>query len=393
MFLDTEEALALQAAHGTVIAAHGAGARTRHPLSFLDGNALAEAGRRHPPRLSRMRAVTPFVGTFELGDLPLQSGGVLQGARLVYATWGALNAARDNAVLFPTYYTGTHVDNGRLIGAGRALDPSRLFVVVPNLLGNGVSSSPSNHPAQPAADFPRVTLLDNVGCQARMLEELWRVEEVALALGWSMGAQQAYHFAAVFPDRVRRLLAICGSAKTSPHNWVFLEGVKAALLADPDFCGGRYDHPPVRGLRAFGRVYAGWAYSQAFFRKGLYRDLGHASPGALLDAWEDDHQSYDANDLLAMLWPWQPADLTDNGRYGADLALALGSIEARTIVMPASTDLYFPPEDSALEVAHLRRGELRVLSSEWGHVAGGPGRNPPDTAFVEAAIVELLSSS
>jgi homoserine O-acetyltransferase len=334
--------------------------------------------------------VSPFIGTFELGELALQSGQVLEGARLVYATFGCPNAARDNVVLFPTYYTGTHADNARIIGPGRALDPGRLFVVVPNLFGNGVSSSPSNHPTQRGADFPQVTLLDNVVCHQRMLEQLWGVERVALALGWSMGAQQAYHFGALFPDRVRSLLAICGSAKTSPHNWVFLEGVKAALLADPDFRGGRYDRPPERGLGAFGRVYAGWAYSQAFFRNGLYRHLGHASPGALLDAWDADHRGWDANDLLAMLWSWQRADISDNARYGGDLGRALRSIEARTIVMPASTDLYFPPEDSAFEVAHLPNAELRVIESDWGHIAGGPGRNERDSAFVEQAIAELL---
>jgi homoserine O-acetyltransferase len=336
--------------------------------------------------------VTPHVSAFDAGDLELQSGRLLENARLVYATFGELNAARDNVVLFPTYYTGTHVDNARLVGPGRALDPERLFIVVPNLFGNGVSSSPSNHPTQRAADFPEVTLLDNTLCQKRMLEELWGIHRIALALGWSMGAQQAYHFAALFPDRVRSLLAVCGSAKTSPHNWVFLEGVKAALLADPDFLGGRYEHPPKRGLAAFGRVYAGWAYSQAFFRNGLHRELGHASPAALLEAWAEEHRSWDANDLLTMLWSWQRADISDNARYGGDLPRALRSIEARAIVMPASTDLYFPPEDSAFEVGHMPRAELRVLTSDWGHVAGGPDRNRRDTAFVERAIAELLDS-
>jgi homoserine O-acetyltransferase/O-succinyltransferase len=336
------------------------------------------------------RRVTPEVETFELGDVPLQCGQVLKKGRLAYTTFGRPNRARDNTVLFPTYYAGTHRDNARLVGPGRALDPARHFIVVPNLIGNGVSSSPSNHAPQRGANFPLVTLLDNVVCQKRLLEEVWGIERIALAFGWSMGAQQAYHFAALFPDRVASLLAVCGSAKTSPHNWVFLEGVKAALLADPDFQNGRYARPPERGLGAFGRVYAGWAYSPNFFRNGLYRELGFSSPAALLDAWSADHRAWDANDLLAMLGSWQKADISDNSRYGGDLCGALGAIEARAIVMPSSTDLYFPADDSAIEVAQLRRGELRVLASDWGHVAGGPDRNPRDTAFVERAIADLL---
>ena len=221
---------------------------------------------------------------FELGDFELQSGEVLQGARLGYATRGTWNPARPNAVLFPTYYAGSHRDNLKLVQPGRALDPERWFVVIPNLFGNGVSSSPSNHRTQGGADFPRITLFDNVHAQQRLLTDQLGIERVELALGWSMGAQQAYHHAALFPERVESLLAVCGSARTSAHNWVFLEGVKAALLADPAFAQGRYREPPVRGLRAFGRVYAGWAYSQAFFRDREYEALGYASPEALLDA-------------------------------------------------------------------------------------------------------------
>jgi len=326
---------------------------------------------------------------FFLGDVVLQKGGVLRDARLAYATFGALNAARDNAVLFPTYYTGTHRENARLVGPGRALDPSRWFVVIPNLFGNGVSSSPSNHAAQPGADFPRLTLFDNAHCHKRLLDALG-VERVALAFGWSMGAQQAYHYAALFPERVRAVLAVCGSARTSPHNWVFLEGVKAALLADPAFEGGRYTSPPRRGLAAFGRVYAGWAYSQAFFRDGLYRQLGFSSPSALLDAWARDHETWDANDLLSMLDTWQTADISDGPHYEGDFPRALSAILARTLVMPVSTDLYFPPDDSRIEVAHLRSGELRIIHTEWGHVAGGPDRNAEATLLIERAVRELL---
>jgi len=330
---------------------------------------------------------------FELGDVSLQSGQVLRQARLAYAAFGRLNAARDNAVLFPTFYTGTHADNAPLIAAGRALDPRRWFVVIPNLIGNGVSSSPSNHAPQPGAEFPQVTLFDNAHFQRRLLEEAWGIGRLALAFGWSMGAQQAYHFAALFPERVERLLAVCGSARTSLHNQVFLAGVKAALLADPDFQDGRYGRPPLRGLDAFGRVYAGWAYSPTFFRRELYRELGYGSPEALLDGWAADHRAWDANDLLAMLYSWQRADISDSPLYRGDFPRALAAIEARAIVMPASSDLYFSPADSAIEVSHMKRAELRVIESDWGHIAGRPDRNPRDAAVVEGALRDLLSDA
>ncbi|HEY9646489.1 MAG TPA: alpha/beta fold hydrolase [Chroococcidiopsis sp.] len=329
---------------------------------------------------------------FELGTVELQSGEVLPNARLAYATYGQLNAERSNVIIFPTYYTGTHRSNAAMIGAGRAFDPDRYFVIVPNLFGNGVSSSPSNTPPPfGGADFPKITLYDNVRCQHRLVTERFGIEAIALVAGWSMGAQQAYHWAAMYPDQVARIVPWCGSAKISVHNWVFLEGVKAALTADQDWQNGRYQTPPQNGLRAFGRVYAGWAYSQSFFRQGLYQALGFESAAALLDWWEADHLTWDANDLLAMLWSWQRADISDNPMYQGDFERALRSIQAKAIVMPSATDLYFPPEDSQIEVNAMPNAELRVIPSIWGHCAGGPNRNPADMAYIEAALSELLA--
>jgi homoserine O-acetyltransferase len=329
---------------------------------------------------------------YELGDISLQKGGILPNAQLAYATFGTLSDRRDNAILLPTYYTGTHRSYQSMIQPGRALDPDRYFIIVPNMFGNGVSSSPSNTPAPyGGGNFPRITLYDNVQCQHRLVTEQFGIETLALVAGWSMGAQQTFHWAAMYPNQVKAILPWCGSAKTSAHNWVFLEGVKAALTADRTWQGGHYQHPPEQGLRAFGRVYAGWAYSQAFFREGLYTRLGFESVEALLGWWEADHLTWDANDLLAKLWSWQQADISDNPLYQGDIQQALQAIQARAIVMPGATDLYFTPEDSELEVRDMPNAELRVIPSVWGHCAGGPDRNPEDTTLIEQAIRDLLN--
>jgi hypothetical protein len=105
---------------------------------------------------------------FDLRDVVLQSGITLPRAKLAYKTYGKLAATRDNAVLMPTYYGGRHIDNEAMIGPGRALDPAHWFIIVPNMFGNGLSSSPSNTPRPfDRAGFPNVTLYDNVECQHR----------------------------------------------------------------------------------------------------------------------------------------------------------------------------------------------------------------------------------
>ncbi len=324
----------------------------------------------------------------------LQSGETLHDAELAYETCGALNPAKDNVVLLPTFYTGTHIRNRGFFGAGRAIDPKRHFIVSINLFGNGLSSSPSNAtPRCCGAKFPRVTLHDNVRCQHQLLTEHLGVERVALVAGWSLAGCQAFQWASQYPGAVDAILPFCASARTSPHNRVFLEGVKAALQADCAFDGGNYSRPPATGLKAFARVYAGWAYSQAFYREGLYRQLGFETVEALLRDWENDHLDWDANDLLAKLWTWQHGDISANDHHKGDLAAALRSIKARTIVIACEDDLYFPPQDNALEVKHIAAGELKVYPSPFGHCVASPGNDPRFTGFLDRAISQLLGDT
>ncbi len=330
---------------------------------------------------------------FELGDVVLQSGMTLRDAKLAYTTYGTLNSRRDNVILFPTFYGGQHTQNEPMIGAGKALDPAHYFVIVPNMFGNGMSSSPSNMPPPyDRARFPPVTLYDNIMCQHRLVTEQFGVERLALVTGFSMGAQQTFHWGALFPDMVERILPWCGSAKTSRHNFVFLEGVKAALTADDAWRGGWYETPPTKGLRALARVYSGWVVSQAFYREQCYLQLGAASIEDFLVMQEGRRLNSDANNLLAMLWSWQQGDSSANPLYNGNFEKALGAISAKAIVMPSQTDLYFPPEDNEWEVRHMPNAEFRPIPSIWGHMAGSPRVNAVDNAFIDGALKELLAS-
>jgi homoserine O-acetyltransferase len=333
----------------------------------------------------------PDYETFELGDVVLQSGLTLPQAKLVYKTYGKLAPSRDNVIVMPTFYGGQHPETEPMMRAGRALDPTGYFIVVPNMLGNGMSSSPSNTPAPfDRAAFPNVTVYDNVVCQHRLLTEHLGIDRIRLVVGYSMGAQQAFQWGALYSDMVRAIAPMCGSARTSPHNHLFLEGVKAALRADAAYADGWYQTPPIKGLLAFARVYAGWVFSQDFFREGEYRKIGLASVEDAVRFMEGYFRRRDANDLLAMLWTWQHADISANARFNGDFAAALGAIGARAIVMPSATDLYFRVRDNELEVAQMPNAELRPIPSIWGHVAAFGG-NPVDDEFIDKALRELLA--
>jgi homoserine O-acetyltransferase len=330
---------------------------------------------------------------FELGALTLQRGLTLPGAHLAYQTYGTLAPDKSNVILYPTSYGAHHTDIEWLIGRQRVLDPERYFIVIPNQFGNGLSTSPSNL-TEPfgLGRNPLFTHWDNVHAQERLLREKFGVTRLALAYGWSMGGQQALHWGALFPDRVDRICAICTSARTAPHNKVFLEGIRATLTADGAWRDGRFVQRPLRGLRAFARVYAGWAMSQAFYREKLWEGTGFASlEDYLVRAWEGNFLRRHGEDLLSMIDTWYQSDISDNPLYKGDLARALGAITARAMIMPSTTDLYFTLADSEAETRLMPNAELRPISSIWGHRAGNPLHSPEDEATLRTAVRALLA--
>ena len=134
-------------------------------------------------------------------------------------------------------------------------------------------------------------------------------------------------------------------------------------------------------------VFDSWGLSQAFYRHRTFEKIGFGDVAKFLSR---DKPVRDPNDLLAQVATWEKADISANPRFNGDFVQALASISARGIIMPSRTDLYFPPEDSEIEVRHMKNAELRVLESEWGHRAGAPGSDPADIDFIDRALRDLL---
>lgn len=335
----------------------------------------------------------PDYRIFEVGDVELQSGETLPNAKLAYKTYGELNRAGDNVILMPTFFSGTHADNEYFVQAVPELDPSYFFIVSINTFGNGLSSSPSNTP--PPFDgprFPVVTIQDNVACQHRLLTEVLGVKRIALVLGWSTAGSQAYQWGAQYPEMVDAILPFCSAARSSEHTKVFLEGLSAALTADDTFTGGDYTTPPEAGLRALGRVSAGWAYSQGFFGERRHCELGLGSWEEVLRDAECEYLKHDANDMLASIRSWQMSDISANERYRDNMERALGAIRARAIVVSCTTDLCCPPENNAFEVERMPNAELRPYVSSWGHSAASPTRGSAAfMRFLDGCLWELLA--
>jgi homoserine O-acetyltransferase/O-succinyltransferase len=328
-------------------------------------------------------------GEFRLGDFKVQSGETIRDAKLVWKSHGTLSPARDNVVLYPCSYGAKHEDLEWLIGPDRILDPTRWFIVIPNMFSNGVSSGAAETP-----DYPLVvTSWDSVQAQRRLLSEQFGVERLHAVYGFSMGAQQAYHWASICPDAVKRAIVVCGSARTAEHNKVFLSGLLRTLEAAPEHLGnGRFSAEPKATMRAIGHIYAGWAMSQDFYREKLHLTaLGAPDLETYLRTdWEASFARRRAANCYAQLVTWYHGDISNNPLYGGDLTRALQAIKARVMLLPSETDLYFRVADNALELKHLADAELKPIPTIWGHRAGNPVSSPADAEFLKQAVQSWL---
>jgi len=329
---------------------------------------------------------------FVIANFRTEGGVVLPLARIVYGTYGHLNADRSNTVLLPSHYMANYHGYEWLIGSEKALDPGKLFLVATELFGSGGSSSPSNTP-EPfhGPRFPQMTIRDNVEAVHRLLIEELKVTHLKAVIGFSMGAQQAFQWAVSHPEFADRIVATSGTAKTYPHGIVRLEGQIAALTADPAFQGGDYTAPPRIGLEAFGMVWAGWLYSQEWWRRELWRTS--AAPGTTFDQVLNNFRkrfSADANDYILQARTWERHDVGTTPGYGGDIESALRSIKVPLLYMPSETDLYFPVGDARIEAPFIPKCKLMPIPSLWGHTAGAAS-NTTDAKFLNENISRFFS--
>lgn len=341
---------------------------------------------------------TPDVhGPYELvgvGDLELEEGGVIRDLQLAHTTRGELNAAKDNAILVTTWYSGTHeIWTREYIGPEHALNPDDYFVVVINQIGNGLSTSPHNAPDEISMSrFPKVRIGDDVVAQERLLRERYGIERLQLVVGGSMGGQQAWEWAVRFPDKVLRAAPIAATAQNTPHDFLFTETLVETIECDPGFAAGEYGshEDVVDGLKRHAKLWAAMGFSTEFFKTEHWRGIGFDSREALQTAFMEPYfTAMDPNDLLAMAWKWQRGDVARNA--GGDLAAALGRVTAKLVAMPISEDMFFPPRDCAADAALVPGAEVKVIDSISGHL-GLFNLEPTYIQQVDANLRELLAA-
>jgi homoserine acetyltransferase len=353
------------------------------------------------------------IPTFKFSD-----GTTLHNVQVAYRSINSSSTA--GAVLIPTCYGGI-INTTETWTTSPNDGLAKYHVIVVAMLGNGESASPSNKPMFP--EIGQLRYQDVVNAQYALLTDHLGIKELEAVVGFSMGGQQAYHWAVMYPDYMKRMVPICSSARTSPHNYAFLEGPISALTNSIDYVAvqamkekaaqGEQIGPklkevkPKRGLRAFARGYGAWLTSTHWFRQQLWGKvaggLGFDSVESWMVARGEGYLAWEADDLLILARMWQQGDigavipdkniLTELGGKPSNdeqFQAALQSIKCKALLLPCQTDQYFPPEDSEIEVKYLRHGKCEPIPSVWGHIAGG-GANPVDLAWLNERLAKFMA--
>ena len=326
----------------------------------------------------------------DIGKFDLEEGGSIPNLKLAVATHGKLNAAKDNAILFTTWYSGTNKLLEQVYtGTGHALNPDKYFIIIVNQIGNGLSTSAHN--TDIPGGFPKVRIGDDVRAQHKLLTEKFGITSLALVVGGSMGAQQTYEWAVRYPDIVKRAAPIAGTAKNTEHDFLFTDTLVEAITTDPGFKGGNYgsSEEVKAGLLRHAKMWAVMGWSTEFFQQGRHKAIGFATMDEFINNFMMGYFApMDPNALLTMAWKWQRGDVSRN--TGGDLRAALGRIKAKTFVMPMSTDMFFPPADCQAEWRLIPDAEFRPIQTVDGHLALF-GVDPNAIAQLDKHLNDLLA--
>jgi homoserine O-acetyltransferase/O-succinyltransferase len=296
-----------------------------------------------------------------LGDFKLESGEVIRDCRIGYRTFGALDGARSNAVLFPTWASGTTEQLASNFGAGRLVDTSKYYVVAADALGNGVSSSPSNSAAQPRMSFPRFTVRDMVNAQHELLTKILRIGHLKAVMGISMGGMQTFQWVVSYPDFMDKAIPIVGSPRLAPYDLLDWQTQIDAIMNDPGWQDGNYTAEPARAAEyEFGALLLTTPeeFNKRMTRERVFKELEAAKKV----------KGFDANDKIRQDQAMMSLDVS--APFGGSLERAAAAVRARVLVVVAAQDHVVTP-GPALEFARLLRAQVLTLEGDCGHLAPG----------------------
>ena len=301
-----------------------------------------------------------------LGDFQLENGQEIRDLKLGYRTVGELNADQSNAVLFPTWLTGTTaniVGLGGLVGPGKLVDSSKYFVILVDALGNGVSSSPSNSKEQPHMRFPQVSIRDMVRAEHELATKHLKLRHLRAVIGISMGGMQTFQWVVSYPDFMDKAIPIVGSPQLSSYDLLLWTAVLHAIESDPAWQGGEYTSPPSAGLATAADFHA---LALTTPQDRVQHIPPREFPQFLEKNRRDMLEGFDANDRIRQLQAVIADDVS--APFGGSMGKAAAAVRAKVLVIVGLKDHMVNPKP-ALDFAKLISAPTLELDSDCGHLS------------------------
>jgi homoserine O-acetyltransferase len=296
-----------------------------------------------------------------LGDLKLENGSIIHDCKIGYRTLGTLNAAKSNAVLYPSWFTGKSGDIVAGLGPGAYVDTTKYFVIAVDSLGNGISSSPSNSTTQHGTDFPQFSIRDIVYSEYRLVTETLRLQHLHAVMGISMGGIQSFQWIVSYPDFTDLAIPIVGTPQMSSYDLLLWNTELKALLSDPAYKDGKYTQTPPLSLVA---LIHNMNLSTPDFR------ANHTTRESFQQYFDEIVTSgdrfMDANDYLRQLQAIIGHDIA----HGGSLYDVANKVKAKVLVINATQDHMVNPLP-ALGFAKLIHAQTLLLDSDCGHMSPG----------------------
>lgn len=317
---------------------------------------------------------------YPLYDFQFEDGTIMPELRIAYETHGTLDADRDNAIVLLHGALADHHAFDGLIGPGKLFDTDKYFVIAPDTVGGGESSSPDGGAGQ---DFPRYTIRDAMAADYALVSRGLGLAKLHAIVGRSMGAFIGLEWAIHHPEMPQRVVLMAPSGQTDANAQVVIDLLVSAIALDPEWAGGRYERNPVEGLRHAGMIYYPWSVSAGY--------LDRIAPAALAQESEATAAAFGAWDANALVLRFAATrEHAVATAFGGDSDAALAEAAMPVLLMPSASDRMIDPAGAALLRAGLPQASYAMVPGDLGHRAidALPGSEAGD--FIDRTVRAFL---
>jgi homoserine O-acetyltransferase/O-succinyltransferase len=300
----------------------------------------------------------------DLGDLKLSSGAVIHDFHLGYRTFGQLNAAKSNAILWPTWLGGKTQELVQFIGADKVVDSTKYFVVLVDAIGDGISTSPSNSETQARLAFPGFTIRDMVESEHRLATEVLHLTHVHAVMGISMGGMQTFEWVVAYPDFMDVAVPMAGSPQSTSYDKLLWTAQMDALRLDPEWRDGRGTKPMTGGFAVYNEIGNMNVTSPAYrVAETLPQDFEKFIEKTRKESTID---AAHACDSIRQRQAINALDIP--GEFGETMEQAAKSVRAKMLVVISPEDHMVNPTP-AIAFAGMMGAPVLTLDSPCGHLS------------------------